>query len=148
MKSTWILVADSSRARVFTAETPSSPLQEIDDLAHPAGRLHEQRMTSDLPGKDNGNIGVGGHSYQDQTGPKEQEAIDFAKRVSEYLEDGKTTNRFEQLLIISAPAFLGTLRTQLSAQTRNCICFELDKNITTHSADDIRRHLPENLPSL
>lgn len=148
MKSTWILVADSSRARVFTAETPSSPLQEIHDLAHPAGRLHEQNMTSDLPGKDSGSEGAGGHSYQDQTGPKQQEAIDFAKRVSEYLEEGKNTNRFEQLLIISAPAFLGTLRNQLSAQIRKCICFELDKNIAAHSADDIRRHLPVNLPSL
>lgn len=148
MKSTWILVADSSRARVFTAETPSSPLQEINDLAHPAARMHEQRMTSDLPGKDNGNIGTGGHSYQDQTGPKEQGVIDFAKRISEYLEEGKNAHRFEQLLIISAPSFLGTLRNQLSAQTRNCICFELDKNITAHSAEDIRSHLPENLNSL
>lgn len=148
MKPTWILVADSTRARVFTAENPSLSLQEIDDLAHPAGRIHEQKMTSDLPGKDSGNEGTGGHSYQDQTGPKEQEVIDFAKRISEYLEVAKNAKRFEQLLIISAPSFLGTLRNQLSDQTRKCICFELDKNITAHSTDDIRRHLPENLPSL
>ncbi|OYV16075.1 MAG: Host attachment protein [Methylococcaceae bacterium NSP1-1] len=34
MKSTFILVADNVRARIFTAETPSSPLQEIEALAH------------------------------------------------------------------------------------------------------------------
>ena len=50
MKPTWILVADSSRARIFSAETPSSALIEINTLAHPQGRLHEQNLSSDLPG--------------------------------------------------------------------------------------------------
>jgi hypothetical protein len=28
------------------------------------------------------------------------------------------------------------------------VCFELDKNITTQSAADIRKHLPDLLPNL
>ncbi|MCW8855424.1 MAG: host attachment protein, partial [Gammaproteobacteria bacterium] len=55
MSTTWVVVADSSRARIFTAETSTSALQEIETLAHPEGRLHEQALSSDLPGKDNAN---------------------------------------------------------------------------------------------
>ena len=29
MRKTWVVVADNSRARVFTAETPSSPFWKI-----------------------------------------------------------------------------------------------------------------------
>ena len=144
MKSTWILVADSSRARIFVADTPSS-IQEIEDFTHVEGRLHEHDMTSDLPGKGAGVAGAGKHAYQDQINPKEQEAINFAKSVAKYFDDAHIANKFEKLMIISDPSFLGKLRKQLSDQSRNAVCFELDKNITTHSADDIRKHLPEHL---
>ncbi len=63
MKSTYIVVADNVRARIFTAETPSSSLQEIDALAHTEGRLHDREMTSDLPGKIKGE-GSMGHAFE------------------------------------------------------------------------------------
>ena len=55
MKPTMIVVADSARARIFTADSASSPLNEIETMAHPEGRMHDREITSDLPGK-----GVGG----------------------------------------------------------------------------------------
>ena len=147
MKSTYILVADNVRARIFTAETPSSPLEEIDALAHTEGRLHDREMTSDLPGKIKGEGGVG-HAFEQQTDPKKHEADNFAHRVADYLEAAHNANKFEQLLIIAEPSFLGLLRNQLPEQLKKLVCFELDKNITTHSVDDIRKHLPTFLPNL
>ena len=58
MESTLILVADNSRARFFTAETPASPLVEIEALAHAEGRLHDREITSELPGKIKGECSV------------------------------------------------------------------------------------------
>lgn len=147
MKSTWILVADSSRARIFSADTPSGPLNELETLAHPEGREHEQKMTSDLPGRDIDRSGGGRHSYQVETEPKEQEAIDFAKRISQRLEKARNGGNFNQLIIMAAPAFLGTLRGQLNGQTRKLVSIEIDKNLCQHNPDDIRKHLPEYLPS-
>ena len=147
MKSTWILVADSSRARIFIADS-SSTLQEIEDFAHTEGRLHEQDMTSDLPGKDAGVVGAGGHAYQNQIDPKEQEAINFAKSIAKHIDKEYSLNKFEQLMMIADPSFLGELRTQLSDQCRKAVCYELDKNITAHSVDDIRKHLPKHLTSV
>ncbi|MCK4842227.1 MAG: host attachment protein [Methylococcales bacterium] len=144
MKSTWILVADSSRARIFVADTPST-IQEIEDFTHTEGRLHEQDMTSDLPGKAAGVAGAGKHAYQDQIGPKEQEAINFAKSIAKHFDEAHSANKFDRLMIISDPSFLGKLRKHLSDQSQKAICFELDKNITTHSVDDIRKHLPKHL---
>ena len=148
MKPTWILVADSSRARIFTAESPSSQLIEINSLAHPQSRLHEQDLSSDLPGHDSDKSGAGRHGFQDEIEPKEQEVIDFAKQISKHLDQARSSNKFKQLLIVAAPAFLGTLRNQLTDQTRKLVSIEMDKNLTQQKAEDIRGHLPEYLPNM
>jgi protein required for attachment to host cells len=147
MKHTWILVADSTRARYFTASTPSSALQEFEDDIHPASRQHERNMTSDLPGKARGAGGAGGHAYEESTDPKEYEASEFAKEIARHLEESLNAGKYGQLLIVAAPSFLGDLRSQISERVKKLICFELDKNLATHTAEDIRKHLPEFLPN-
>lgn len=52
MKSAWIVVADASRARFFSAELPASPLCEIETLSNPEARLHEGDLISDRGGRD------------------------------------------------------------------------------------------------
>lgn len=145
MKPTMIVVADSTRARIFTTDSPSSPLNEIETMAHPEGKLHDRDITSDLPGKNSGGGGSGGHAYQDETDPKKHELAEFAKRVADYLDDARNANKLSDLLVVAAPAFLGELRAQLSSETNEKIVFELDKNLTHHSIEDIRKHLPEFL---
>lgn len=146
MITTYILVADSCRARIFTAETPSSPLEEIEALAHTEGRLHDRELTSDLPGKIKGD-GKMGHAFEQPTDPKKHGAQNFAHHIAHYLEEAHNEVEFGQLLIIAEPSFLGLLRNQLPEQIKKLVRFELDKNITTHSVDDIRSHLPTFLPS-
>lgn len=145
MKSTIVLVADSAQARLFTLKSASSKLNEFETLVNPESRLHEQDLTSDLPGKDSGRGGAGGHAYQNQTEPKEQLTIDFAKRVAKRLEKARAGNEIKRLLIVSAPGFLGQLRNQFSGQIAKLVSFELAKNLTTHSVDEIRQHLPKYL---
>jgi len=147
MKLTWILVADTTRARIFTADTPSSPLEEIEDLSHSKSRLHDREITSDLPGKIK-SVGGGGHAYEQPTDPKKYEAEEFAHSIAQHLEDAHNEGRFEQLLIIAGPTFLGLLRNNLPDQIKKLVRFELDKEITTLSAADIRQHLPQYLPNL
>jgi len=145
MKSIMIIVADSSRARFFTTDSPASPLQEIQTMAHPEGRIHEQNMVSDLPGKDSGTGSSGGHVYQEIIEPKQHEIIEFAKRIANYLEQMRNAEKIISLLIVAAPAFLGELRKVISDDLNEMVVFELDKNLTQHSVEDIRNHLPKYL---
>lgn len=147
MKLTWILVADSTRARIFTADTPSSPLEEIEDFSHKEGRLHDREITSDLPGKIKSADG-GGHAFEQPTDPKKHEIDAFAHHVTKFLEDAHNANRFEQLILVAGPSFLGMLRSHLPEQIKQLVRFELNKEITMLSAADIRQHLPQYLPNL
>ena len=146
MKPTWILVADNTHARIFTAATPSSALEEIEDLTHTAGRLHDREMTTDLPGKIKSADGSG-HALEQPTDPKKHEADTFALQVVRHLEAAHNANKFKQLLIVAEPSFLGLLRNHLPDQVKKLVSFELDKNIANQNAADIRQHLPTYLPN-
>jgi protein required for attachment to host cells len=142
MNPMMIVVADSTRARIFTAEPVSSSLEEVETFANPEGRMHEQDMVSDLPGKEAGKGGGGDHAFQEKVEPKQQKVIEFAKRVADYLDDVRKDNKLGKLLLIAAPDFLGELRNHLSNETREKVTFELDKNLAHHDEEDIRNHLP------
>lgn len=148
MKNTWVVVADSSRARIFMAKNATGELDEIETLANPEARLHEIDMTSDLPGRTFDSAGKGRHILEKNTEPKQQKIVDFAKQIDQLLEKARTKKRFSQLILVAAPAFLGILRNQLSSPTSRLVAYELDKNLTQLSSDDIRKHLPERLPKL
>lgn len=147
MKPVWVLVADSSQARIFSAENSQAELIEIETLLHPEGRLHDRDLVSDLPGKISGSEGAGGHAYSDKITPKEQEEIDFASRVAHHLSDELNQNKFDRLFMVAAPSFLGDLRNALSSRVEKHIAFSLGKNIVMLSPEEIRTHLPLSLAS-
>ena len=146
MRKTWVVVADNSRARIFTVETPSSPLIEIDSIVHPEGRMHDRDITSDLPGRGAGS-GGSRHSYENETDAKEYENMGFAKRIAGFLDDSRKDDRCKNLVIVAAPGLLGNLRGEMNDQTRKMITLELAKNLSHLNANDIRRHMPEFLPN-
>ena len=146
MRKTWVVVADNSRARIFTAETPSSPLIEVDSIVHPEARMHDRDITSDLPGRGAGGGGAR-HSYETETDAKDHENAGFAKRIAGFLDEARKSDKFKQLIIVAAPSLLGNLRGDLNDQTRKMVSLELDKNLSQLSPTDIRKHMPEFLPN-
>ena len=146
MRKTWVIVADNSRARIFTAETPSSPLIEVDSIVHPEARMHDRDITSDLPGRGSGSGGAR-HSYVTETDAKDHENAGFARRIAGFLDDARKSDKFRQLIIVAAPSLLGKLRGGLNDQTKKLVSLELDKNLSALSPVEIRKHMPEFLPN-
>ena len=103
-------------------------------------------LTSDLPGKAGGSGNGTGHAYQSENDAKKVEAEQFARDIVSHLQQAAVAGRFEQLILVASPAFLGALRSHLSDDLRRKVCHELDKNVTLQTPDEIRAHLPELLP--
>ena len=143
--TTWVVVADTVRARIFSVEKRRGPLEEIEVLAHPEGRLHERELTSDLPGRSFDSGGQGRHAMESESGPKQEEAIRFAKEVCGTLTSARQSGRFDKLYVVAAPTFLGLLRDSMDAPTRQLVAGEIDKSLARHTPDQIRSHLPDYL---
>ncbi len=145
MSTTWVLVADTTRARIFQAMGPLGPLREIETLLHPESRLHTRDLTSDLPGRSFDSHGQGRHSMEVNVDPKQHETLIFVKQISERLDGAKENGEFEQLILVAPPALLGLLRKQLNTGVMQRVVHQLDKNIVRLRVDEIRQHLPEKL---
>lgn len=141
MAATWILVADSSRAKLYAADTALGPLQELESFSHPESRAKNQDLTSDGQGRSFDN-----KTFLDyDTEPKKHEAILFAKQLGEHLNSRRKKGVFDKLYLVASPNFLGLLRDELDSHTEKLIADQIPKDLTQHDADDVRRHLPERL---
>jgi len=140
MSNTWVLVAESSRAKIYSTGGGSDSLEEIVDLSHSESRLHEQELTTDLPGSNAGG-GSSHHNYEDRTDVKDQEDLRFAKQIEEKLEKAWKKGEFSQLIVASAPAFLGVLRKIMSPNISKTVIREIDKNLTQFNSNEIKEHL-------
>jgi protein required for attachment to host cells len=142
--TTWVLVADNSRARFFAAEKAASPLQEVRDLLYPEARLREGDLVTDKPGRDR-NAVKGAHGVGTESSHKQDGADRFALEVCSELETARNGGAFRKLYVVAAPQFLGLLRKHQSSPLRQMVAGEVDKNLTTQDSAAIRKHLPDFL---
>jgi protein required for attachment to host cells len=144
MRTRWILAADSSRARIFKV-LPKNKLEELESLIHPESRLPDKDRGSDRPGRlsvDRG--GERQHGLEPSSDPKRQEAINFSRIVAASLDKARSLQKYQELVIIAAPSFLGLLREQLSKQVEQCVIREISKNLATLSPAEIQEHLKKD----
>jgi len=141
MCATCVVVAESSRARVFEMINPGTPMEELVDMVHPESRIHEQKLTSDRPGRTFDRHGQGHHAMEKEVGAREQEIIVFAGEIAKYLQLKCGKDKYERLIIIAAPEFLGHLRKKLGVETKQQLVKEVDKNVVQCDEAEIRKYL-------
>jgi protein required for attachment to host cells len=147
MGATWVVVADSSAARIFNAPSPTGALQEIASYAHAEGRLHESDMRTDEPGMTKDRAGYAKHGMEPKVKPKEQEAIAFARLLAKRIELARSKSEIERVVLVAPPEFLGHLRAVLDEDARKIVDGEHNLNVVRMTPEEIRRHLPERLYS-
>jgi protein required for attachment to host cells len=145
MKDVWIVVANSTRCRIFRQHKHGEPLLPVEDLDHPEGRLRARDLASDRPGRAFDSAGSGRHAMGQTVDPLEQETIRFAKTVADRIDAGRKRECFDRLVLVADPRFLGHLRQGLSSATRQRLTTELKKNLAEADPSVIREALPYRL---
>ncbi len=144
-KSIWVLAADASRAKIWAASTPSSPLELVREMASPEGRMHERDLTSDLPGRAFDSSGTGRHAMEQEVGPKKEAAIRFSRELADVLTQAYNQSAFNKIYLTAAPSFLGLLRGCCKETLKQCDVIEVDKDYTAMATSELRSRLPEYL---
>ena len=140
MSTTWILVANAARARLFENTGISKGLTLLSEFDHPQSRLKGSDLVSDRPGfmQSSGN----GHgARQPATDPKQNEAEHFAQEIARNLEQGRGHNKYERLILVVGSPFLGTLKGRLSHQVLALTSDTLEKDYTSANEREIGKHL-------
>lgn len=139
-QETWVLVANSSQAKLFRL-TQFPKIEPIQDFAHPESRLHDQDLISDKPGRNFDRMGTGRHSYESKHDPKSLEIDKFGKILAEHLNLAHENGDFSRLYLLANPSFLGVLRQELNPRLQNAIVSEIAKDMTEHPKSDIEHQI-------
>ncbi|MBZ2189637.1 host attachment protein [Alcanivorax sp. JB21] len=140
MDKTWIVVAESSRARIFSALNRVQPPQEIESFAFPESRLKDQDIYSDRPGRTFESANES-RSAMEPPDVRDQQHHTFARTITEALEKGRIKGKFDKLVIISPPAFLGALRHTLNGHLGKMVDKTIQKNLAGEDVETIRRYV-------
>ena len=137
MTTTWIIAADSSRARILQVMDREEHLSEIEDLLNPAARADERDLISDAHPRFRGTSGPA--SDREETSAAEHATDLFAKRVSDYLESARNAHRYDRLHLVAPPKFLGQLRKALGKEVQKLVSEELPKDLSWLNVRDFER---------
>jgi protein required for attachment to host cells len=140
MATTWIVAADASRARILQVMDREQRLAEIEDLTNPGGRLNERDMTSDAEPRFRGTDGPGS-DREAKGGAVDHEVEVFAKKLGDYLDKARTSQRYDRLHLIAPPKFLGQLRKELGKEVGKLVAEELPKDLSWLNARELEHKL-------
>lgn len=134
--TTYIVVADAARARIFTRDALT--LAEQESLVHAEGRLHEGDLITDRPGADvHESSSTSARSSGDEETASKHENELFAKQVVQRLYTARVGHHMEKLILVAPPKFLGLLREKMDAPTQKLIIHTLAKDHSKSSVDTI-----------
>lgn len=137
MKNHWIVVADASRARVYSSDPLGRTLEPVTALDHPDSRKRSSELASDDRGR--ARSGVTHLAYEAGTDPAEHAHHLFAVEVAELLAKGHGEGRYAELWLAAPPRFLGMLRDELRDDVRRCVVREVPRDYTQAEPADLPR---------
>jgi protein required for attachment to host cells len=73
---------------------------------------------------------------------REKHALQFADLLRDAIRQGRIENRYDQLVLMAPPRFLGVLRERLDDQSLKCVTAEIDNDLLALSPSELRAYLP------
>ena len=137
MTTTWILVADASRAVVLATTGTVQHAREVHREENPEAltpEAHNDRM---------GHMGHGngGHALAPHTTHKENVLERFASKLVAHLEQGRNNGLFQKLIVVAPPKMLGSLRNGMGAPLRKTVTQEHPRDVVGEAPARLREHL-------
>lgn len=139
MTKTWVVVADADKAQIFSAPSPVgalSPEFALENQADTVGRDY-----ADRPGRVRDRLGNNRHAMEPKKSPKRVRREKFAKDIASLLDKARTEGRFENLVLIAGPTFLGEIRHHLPEATAKLVSRSISRRAVTFDRATVQQLL-------
>lgn len=142
--TTWILVTDAGRGRLFSTELPEDDWKVVEEFEHPASREPARSERTTAPygrthqGVDRGTIQS---AFEPHTSSDNVEHDHFAAELGKFFEKARIDHKFDALALVAPPQFLGLLKKTLPDQSLKLLKATLDKDLTQLKTSEIRERL-------
>lgn len=145
----WMVVADASQARIFSAEgSRQGTVSELIDDSLKNDELHRyaRDVGADRPGRGIESAGGARHAEDSGADLHQEEKNRFARRIAAHIEERARQNRFDALVLIAPPRTLGALRRALGPETDKRLVREINKDLTKLPLAELTATLKAAIP--
>ena len=139
----WILVAQRAGAKLYQSSPAGTHLKLLRDIPHPKGRLKDRDLISDKAGRMFSNqAGSPARSATDgEKSAHDHDAEVFALELARILDQGRTQNSYDQVVLVAEPGFLGKLQAVLSKPTADKVNGVYEKELTKMTEHELTLRL-------
>jgi protein required for attachment to host cells len=149
MTTTWVVVAHQAGARIMEHRSGfGRNLTFVSETRNPDGRKRNREIDSDRAGETfTAARGMTGRRamHHEQTA-HERVADNFARELADQIDRGRMEHRFEELILVAEPHFLGRLRHALTAPSLHKVKAAVTKDLAGVSWNDVAGHISDVLP--
>jgi len=140
MTTIWTLAADGTHARIFQAHGMERDMEEIQDFVNPLGRAKDGELRDDARGRFAGK-GEPMHSMATRVDQAQKGREEFARMLTQYLEQAHTEQRYDKLRLAASPKFLGMLREHLGKEVQKLVFEEINEDMSRLGAREVQSRL-------
>ncbi|HWG09908.1 MAG TPA: host attachment protein [Rhodanobacteraceae bacterium] len=142
MQGTWILVADRARARILESDHEDS-LVEVAAFVNPDSRGRGRNSGAERLPRVNESMGHARHAIEPHTPLVEKITTRFARLLADALQRGYDERRYDKLVLVAPPRFMGSLHGTLHTALRARVVSEILQDLTQLPMHALRERLLE-----
>ena len=144
-ETTWAVVADAGRARIFGQTSLHGPFVELRDQEIVTEHPKSGDIYADRPGRSHESVGPGRHAMEPTSDAHRLRKKAAARAVAQMLLKNLNAKHFEKLVVIAAPIFLGDLRQEMAHRVQAVIRAEFPKDIANVPSHDLSQKISDLL---
>lgn len=140
-KTSWILVADGSHARILANRGPGTGLTLVAEHNAPEARAHTAELGAERPGRTHDSTTPARHAMEPRIDWQRQEKERFVAKLADEITAAR--DQFDALVLVAPPRVMGELRRELNGQLKDKITAELQKDLTWVPVPELGEHLDD-----
>lgn len=142
-KVNWVVVADKSKARIYEVKKDNqkfSPIEVINNEFDPTALQNGHQ-----PGSVSRSSGYGKKMLIAENSFQEKKIRDYIDSICQYIQKGRTENRFDKLILTADADLLGHVRESLDKNSQKSIFVSMDKDYAHFNDREVHDVLKENI---
>lgn len=141
--TTWVVVCDGARARIFANHGRGTGLAQIESADDAEARASTKELGADRPGRTHDSFGEGRHAMAPRADWHRFAKEHFAKEMAAIVNSAAVEGEFDGVVLIAPPRVLGDLRQALNDQASARVAGEIGKDLTQVAVQDLEPYLAD-----
>ncbi|WP_257385457.1 host attachment protein [Tahibacter caeni] len=140
MARSWILAANGTRARLFVKDGADLPV-EVTCFTNPDGHAPGRQAHADRLPRSQESANSARHAIEPHLSDRDKSQQAFARLLCEALDEGRMARRFDELVLLAPPRFLGLLHARLGKELKRQLKREIGHDLTSLGAAQLNERL-------